>query len=71
MLHQAFNNETVEQGRAVGRITALAFIFIPLSFVAVHTPFNLFLIIHIFHNLFSVALLQPCANSESEYIRHD
>jgi hypothetical protein len=32
---QAFNLETVAQGQAVARLNALAFIFLPLSFVAV------------------------------------
>lgn len=32
---KVFNTETVEQGRSMARLSALAFIFIPLSFVAV------------------------------------
>ncbi|KAF1975024.1 hypothetical protein BU23DRAFT_635066 [Bimuria novae-zelandiae CBS 107.79] len=34
LLSLLFNIETVEQGRTVGRLSVLAFVFVPLSFVA-------------------------------------
>ncbi|ETS74792.1 hypothetical protein PFICI_13276 [Pestalotiopsis fici W106-1] len=34
LLALAFNTETIEQGRTVARLTGLAFVFVPLSFVA-------------------------------------
>jgi hypothetical protein len=38
ILLKAFNLETIHQGQAVARLNALAFTFLPLSFVAVSLP---------------------------------
>lgn len=47
MIEQAFNLETVIQGQAVARLNALAFVFLPLSFVAVspyHKHYSMYVI---------------------------
>jgi hypothetical protein len=56
LISKAFNLETVAQGQAVGRLNALALIFLPLSYVAVSASKSV--------------VNHPALNSNTVYIRH-